>query len=296
MKTFFRFNTIFRAAVLIFSGSTASITAQSAQWYNKDAYVTPDSVQNIGSMVAPRARWVAPQPPAAVAPPPPAPVAAAPEPVPEAAPPCLNYDMWGYCIQSAGGGFMGGGGSASDSQEATGAGGGGDCFLTTATVHAMGKADNGEELTMARFLRDNKMTDGKGRAATELYYLVGPKIVERKKDWKDFYASCVQPLTTMVKAGHHELAIKRYSLETAKLVDQYATRYEDKELVQAVYDYAFGKGSFGNSALPYPVKYAKLKVALKAGVVLAEDKLNRQQAALGLAVETFWLAGLQLLS
>lgn len=269
MKPFFHLNTIFRAAALIFAGSTASITAQSAQWYNKDAYVTPDSVQNIGSMVAPRARWVAPPPPAAVAPPPPAYIE---PPLAYVEPPPVYVDP-GY-----------GGGHEAEGPGSGGGGGGGNCFLTTATVYAMGKADNGEELTMARFLRDNKMTDGKGRAATELYYLVGPKIVERKKDWKDFYASCVQPLTTMVKAGHHELAIKRYSLETAKLVDQYATRYEDKELVQAVYDYAFGKGSFDKSLLPYPVKYGKLKAALKAGVVLAEDKLNRQQVALGLAV------------
>jgi hypothetical protein len=164
-----------------------------------------------------------------------------------------------------------------------GGGGGGPCFLTTATVKAMGKADDGEELAAARFLRDHKMNDGKGRAATELYYLVGPTIIERKKDWKDFYTSTVQPLTAMVKAGHHELAIKRYSLETAKLVDQHATRYEDKALVQAVYDYAFGKGSFNDSILPYPAKYAKLKSALKAGVVFAEDKLARQEAALGYA-------------
>ena len=148
----------------------------------------------------------------------------------------------------------------------------------------MGKADNGEELTMARFLRDQKMTDSKGRSAIELYYLVGPKIVERKKDWKDFYTHCIQPMTAMIKAGHHELAVKRYSLETAKLVDQFATRYEDKELVQAVYDYAFGKGSFGSSVLPYSVKYAKLKAALKAGIVFGEDKLDRQQIALGLPV------------
>jgi hypothetical protein len=277
VKTVFHFNAIVRAATLMFAGAAACNTTHASQWYTKDAYATPDSVQQIGSMPPPRARWVAPPPPVAVAPPPP--VAVVPEPEP--APACTTgYDMWGYCLA---GPVVGGGGSQSDSQEASGGDGVG-CFLTTATVHAMGKADNGEELTMARFLRDNKMTDGKGRAATELYYLVGPKIVERKKDWKDFYASTVQPLTTMVKAGHHELAIKRYSLETAKLVDLYATRYEDKELVQAVYDYAFGKGSFGNSVLPYPVKYAKLKAALKAGVVLAEDKLNRQQAALGLAV------------
>ena len=262
MKLAFPLNAIVRATAVVFAGAATSIPAQAAQWYIKDAYATPDSVQQIGSMPPPRARWVAPPPPAAV------PVAA-PEPAPapyvDPGPAAAAYDDMGA------GGFDGGGG------------GGGGCFLTTATVKAMGKADNGEELTAARFLRDNRMGDSKGRAATELYYLVGPTIIERKTDWKDFYTSTVRPLTAMVKAGHHELAIKRYSLETAKLVDQHASRYEDKELIQAVYDYAFGKGSFKNSILPYPAKYAKLKSALKAGIVFAEDKLARQEAALGLS-------------
>lgn len=283
MKPFFRLNIIARGIALIFVGSAASLTTHAAQWYNKDAYATPDSVQSIGSMSSPRARWVAPPPPVATAPPPPPPVAAAPEPEP--APPCYSYDMWGYC-NSGGSGWAGGppaseGGGHNAEGNGFG-GGGGNCFLTTATVKAMGKADNGEDLTMARFLRDHKMNDSKGRAATELYYLVAPTIVQRKEDWKDFYAKSVQPLTAMVKAGHHGLAIQRYSLETAKLIDEHATRYDDKELVQAVYDYAFGKDSFRSSVLPYGVKYAKLKAALKARIVIREGKLDRQQAALGL--------------
>ncbi len=264
-----------RAIAIVCAGAAASAafaqnregsdisSLQASRWYTKDAYATPDSVQNIGSAAPTRPRWVAPPPPVT-------PIASGPPPAPYVEPPP-------YVAPSGGDG-------GGDGPPSGGDGGGGGCFLTTATVHAMGKADNGEELTMARLLRDTKMTDSKGRAATELYYLVGPTIVERKKDWKDFYAKCVQPLTVMVKAGHQDLAVKRYSLETAKLVDQYATRYEDKELVQAVYDYAFGKGSFGSSVLPYSVKYAKLKAALKAGIVLGEDKLDRQQAALGLPV------------
>lgn len=286
MKANHSLRIIARAIAIVCAGAAASAafaqnregsdisSLQASRWYTRDAYATPDSVQNIGSAAPTRARWVAPPPPVAAAP------APAPAPAPYVEPyvePPPAYDP---------GPVAGGGWPPSDSQEVGGGGGGsaGGCFLTTATVQAMGKADNGEELTMARMLRDTKMTDGKGRAATELYYLVGPTIVERKKDWKDFYAKCVQPLTVMVKAGHHDLAVKRYSLETAKLVDQYATRYEDKALVQAVYDYAFGKGSFGSSVLPYSVKYAKLKAALKAGIVIGEDKLDRQQAALGLPV------------
>ena len=278
MKANHSLRIVARAIAIVCAGAAASAafaqnregsdisSLQASRWYTKDAYATPDSVQNIGSAAPTRPRWVAPPPP----------VAAAPAPAPAPAPVAYVEPYVEPVYVSDG----------RDSQEAAsdGGGGGGGCFLTTATVHAMGKADNGEELTMARLLRDTKMTDGKGRAATELYYLVGPTIVERKKDWKDFYAQCVLPLTVMVKAGHHDLAVKRYSLETAKLVDQYATRYEDKELVQAVYDYAFGKGSFDSSVLPYSVKYAKLKAALKAGIVLGEDKLDRKQAALGLPV------------
>jgi hypothetical protein len=266
MKPKLRLNAITVALASIAAGTASQAQQQQPQWYYKDAYFTPDSTQRIGSAPSPRVRWVAPPPGPVVAPPPAVSPAPAPAPVDLGGPPDTGYQP---------------------DQPDIGAGGGagGQCFLTTATVHAMGKADDGEELTAARFLRDHKMTDGKGRSATELYYLVGPKIVERKTDWADFYVSTVQPLTVMVKAGHHDLAIKRYSLETAKLVDQHATRYEDKELVQAVYDYAFGKGSFESSLLPYPAKYAKLKAALKVGIVAGEDKLSRQEAALGYSLQ-----------
>ncbi len=167
MKPAFPFNAIVRAAAMIFAGAAAGMPAQAVQWYTKDAYATPDSVQQIGTMPPPRARWVAP-PPIAAAPPP---VAAAPPPPPPEAYVPDGHDNDGQSAAAAAGS----------------GGGGGGCFLTTAAVHAMGKADNGEELTMARFLRDKKMTDSKGRSAIDLYYLVGPTIVERKKDWKDFY-------------------------------------------------------------------------------------------------------------
>lgn len=285
MKSNRSLSAVFRAVVMVCAGTASSVSAvaavdgHSSTWYIRDAYSTPDSVQSIGAMGAPRARWVAPPPPAAAGapPPPPAPYV---EPV-------AYVDPFGWMFAgSPGVGGEGGGHEAEGPGFGGGGGGdgGGGCFLTTATVKAMGKADDGEELTMARFLRDQKMNDAKGRAATELYYLVGPTIVGRKQDWKDFYAKCVQPLTVMVKAGHYDLAIQRYSLETAKLIDEHATRYDDKELVQAVYDYAFGKDSFKTSALPYGVKYAKLKAALKAKIVVGEGKLDRKQAALGLAV------------
>lgn len=140
------------------------------------------------------------------------------------------------------------------------------CFLTTAVVGAMGMDDNAEPLRLARYLRDHNMNGGRDRKSVELYYRIAPTIVARstEDEWLLFWKQHMQQITDVIKQGHYDLAKKLYTLATARLIDQKATRYDDVGLVDAVYDY--GLRGFAKKKLPYPLRYALLKAAFKVGL------------------------------
>lgn len=154
------------------------------------------------------------------------------------------------------------------------------CFLTTATVGALGLPDNCEPLELARFLRDEKMKSEKELAAVDLYYKVAPVIVARstKDEWIAFWRDHMSRITALVKSGEHELAKDLYTYATACLVNKKASHYSDAELVDSVYEY--GLKGIGKKWLPYPVRYALLKSALFAG-------LSYQSVRLGFAKRKF---------
>lgn len=142
----------------------------------------------------------------------------------------------------------------------TGSTGGGGCFLTTATVHSLGLGDDCVELMLARYLRDSHMTSERDVAAKYFYTKFGPVIVQRKTEWRDFYDDVIAPVTELVKRGDNQEAVLLYKAATLKLIDEHASRYEDKELMSEVFDKRLAPSM---SSLPYVVKYGAVKTFIK---------------------------------
>jgi len=161
-------------------------------------------------------------------------------------PPAPDYSSIGG---DGGGGSWGGDGGASS------------CFLTTATVEAMGLPDDCEELMLARELRNNHMGDASGERVKHFYKKFGPLIIERNEDWKEFYYNAVIPITNLIKQQKYEAAKVLYKYNTALLIDRYASRYADKELIEEVFAVKFG------GKVPYAIKYAVFKAYLKAKIL-----------------------------
>ena len=136
------------------------------------------------------------------------------------------------------------------------------CFLTTATVGVLGLPDNSEPLQLARYLRDEKMHSKKDRSAVALYYKVGPAIVERSSnaEWLQFWENHMSRITTLIKAGEHQLAKELYTYATAQIIQNKATNYADKELVDSVYDY--GLRGVGKQWMPYWMRFGLVKLSL----------------------------------
>ena len=153
------------------------------------------------------------------------------------------------------GGDSGGGSWGGDS------GGGSSCFLTTATVEAMGLPDDCEELVLARQLRSDHMGDASGERVKHFYKKFGPLITERNEDWKEFYHNAVVPITNLIKQQKYEAAKVLYKYNTALLIDRYASRYTDKDLIEEVFAVKFG------GKVPYAIKYAVFKTYLKAKIL-----------------------------
>ena len=140
------------------------------------------------------------------------------------------------------------------------------CFLTTAVVDAMGMADDSEPLTMVRALRDREMGSAREIESVALYYKVAPLIVARtsNEQWTEFWRDHMKPITNLIKHGQYEIAKDWYTYATARLIDERATRFGDVAEVDEVY--AYGLRGFARSVLPYPVRYALLKFALRVEV------------------------------
>ena len=102
--------------------------------------------------------------------------------------------------------------------------GGGGCYLTSACVEYLGKADDCEELTLLRKFRDEYMkTTEEGMRLVEEYYAVAPKIVERidasgkQKIHYNYIYSVIKRCIADIKAGQNALAQEEYRKMTCKL-------------------------------------------------------------------------------
>ncbi len=156
------------------------------------------------------------------------------------------------------------------------------CFLTTATVDVMGMPEDCEPLTLARFLRDEKMVTDNERAAVDLYYKVAPKVVVASNDeeWMLFWKNHLREITALARAGEYELAKDMYTVATAKLVDAKSTNYADKETVDDVFDFGMDKlfgGDFTKGMLPYPVRFGLLKMGMKTWASIENLRIRAQK-------------------
>jgi hypothetical protein len=157
-----------------------------------------------------------------------------------------------------GGGYMG----------SPGGGGGGGCFLTTATVEHFGFEDDCAELQLARYLRDERMDTKRSKLAKDLYKIIGPLVVERKQDWDDFYTNTVLPVSCLVEQNKFAEAEETYIKSTIKLIDKYASEYNDRDIIEAYFDRltADVDSQFIASVrrrMPYVGKYSLIKFGLK---------------------------------
>ncbi|MDE7107148.1 MAG: zinc ribbon domain-containing protein [Clostridiales bacterium] len=98
------------------------------------------------------------------------------------------------------------------------------CFLTSAYVEHLGKADDCEELTALRAFRDGYMakTD-EGKALVAEYYEVAPKIVEfidsssDKDKYYDYIGTVVNRCITLINDEKNEQAQDEYKAMVLKL-------------------------------------------------------------------------------
>lgn len=154
------------------------------------------------------------------------------------------------------------------------------CFLTTATVEALGLPDDCEPLQLARYLRDNEMKSKKELSAVDLYYEIGPEIVSRcnNDEWTVFWRDHLRKITVLMKLGEYDLAKDLYTFATASLVNKKITHFSDIRLVDRVYQY--GLNGIGQKWLPYWIRFGILKAALFVG-------LSYQSARLGFIKRKF---------
>lgn len=93
------------------------------------------------------------------------------------------------------------------------------CFITTACVHERNMADDCDELTTLRFLRENYMRKNeKGKTLLQEYETLGPSVVsalnqfENRKEIYDYlFRKMIQPAVAMIKKGQYGEAVDWYS-------------------------------------------------------------------------------------
>ena len=105
---------------------------------------------------------------------------------------------------------------------------GSNCFLTSACVDYMGKADDCEELTALRAFRDGYMASTEdGKALIEEYYRIAPTIVDKinqsvKK--ADYYAHIYEEISlclVLIKENQNEMVLERYKKMVLSLKDEF---------------------------------------------------------------------------
>jgi hypothetical protein len=120
---------------------------------------------------------------------------------------------------------------SSSSGSATGGGSGG-CFITTATLSAIGKSDDCPELSTLRAFRDNwlaKQENGKNLISD--YYHYAPEIVkaiDSRQDYQEIYSllweQCIQPCLRLIKDGRNEEAKAVYSKTVIELKNRFLSK------------------------------------------------------------------------
>ena len=105
----------------------------------------------------------------------------------------------------------------------------GGCFLTSACVEAMGKADDCEELTILRAYRDGWLAaQPGGKEEIDEYYRIAPQIVNKIKlsekaqeVFAHIYNDMVRPCVELIKEKRYEAAYVTYKEQTALLASKY---------------------------------------------------------------------------
>ena len=94
---------------------------------------------------------------------------------------------------------------------------GGGCFLTSACVEYMGKADNCAELTTLRNFRDNFMRANKTLSAlVDEYYRIAPQIVEKinqsaeKDNHYNYIFGVINRCIALIAQGKNDDAVQEY--------------------------------------------------------------------------------------
>ncbi|MBR3751831.1 MAG: hypothetical protein IKK50_01715 [Ruminiclostridium sp.] len=105
----------------------------------------------------------------------------------------------------------------------------GGCYLTSACVEAMGKADDCAELTVLRDFRDNWLAHQLGgKEEIDRYYEMAPEIVraihaeEKSKEiFSEIYSELVLPCIDLIQDGQMHKAWKLYRDVTERLSKDY---------------------------------------------------------------------------
>lgn len=94
---------------------------------------------------------------------------------------------------------------------------GGGCFLTSACVEYLGKADDCEELTALKSFRDNYMKSTKeGNALVKRYYEIAPEIVERinasdkKETYYQYIYEVIEKCVKLIELKEYERTLNEY--------------------------------------------------------------------------------------
>ncbi|MCO6497014.1 MAG: hypothetical protein J5I50_05065 [Chitinophagaceae bacterium] len=103
------------------------------------------------------------------------------------------------------------------------------CFLTTACVQERGLADDCDELTTLRYLRENYMRNtAQGKVLLEEYNELGPQVVtaiaqyENHSEIYDYmYNHMILPAVAMIKKGEYQQAVDWYEGFSIELKKKY---------------------------------------------------------------------------
>jgi hypothetical protein len=104
-----------------------------------------------------------------------------------------------------------------------------DCFLTTACVKALHKADNCEELMKLRQFRDTHLLHSEmGKNLVKEYYTIAPSIVQNINKqsnalpvYTQIYSKMIQPTLQHIEQKEFEKAIELYKNYTYALKTEY---------------------------------------------------------------------------
>ena len=105
--------------------------------------------------------------------------------------------------------------------------GGTGCFLTSACVDYLGKADDCEELTLLRSFRDHYMRSTEnGNALVDEYYEIAPTLVDKinasteKDKYYSYIYSVIEKCVDLIKQGKNQETLSEYKKMVLTLKEQ----------------------------------------------------------------------------